>query len=385
VITRTELRQISQLSDPDGHILSLYLQLSQDRTDQDHNIDLKNLFRDAETTYERSMGAPLPQQFQPLFEEIRILVRDHAGRFGKGLALFAVPTQGILAAHSVPGSVESAIRIDYQPDIAQLIHVVMDHEPYCTCLISRDHARILLGRYDEILEQQVLLDAEVPGQHEQGGWAQARYERHIEDHVHRHFKRVAQELFDLLERDPYTFLILGGPEEVVASFRESLHPYVRERVIGEVRLLMEANINDIRQYSMDVVQDWFTRKKGEQVDKVCNEAYAHQLGVHGLTATMEALQRGQVLAVIVDCQIRSSGVICFECDALSVDSGPGNRCRYCGGTVSDVDNIVSAIITNAFKQGADVSVIEDEHQRDELAGIGGIGALLRFRIEQQTA
>jgi peptide chain release factor subunit 1 len=385
VITRTELQRISQYQDADGHMLSLYLPVSQDRSEYDHNIEVKNLFRQAEARYERTNGSSLPETFETLFEDIRVLVRDDAGRYGRGLVLFATPERGILNTRAVPGTVRPAITIDRHPDIAQLVRLVEDYEPYCTCLISRNHARILSGRFDELNELAVFDDDEVPGQHDQGGWSQARYERHIEDHVHRHFKRVARELFELLDRDPYTYLILGGPEEVVAAFREALHPYVSDRIVGEVRLLTEANIKDIRQHSMSVFQDWISETKARQVHRLCHEARAQDLGVHGISDTVDALQRGQVMNIVIDDQVRSSGVICARCEALSVQSDPENRCRYCGGEVRDLEDIVPALVTSAFNQGADVTVIDDDQQREELARVGGIGALLRFRLEQQTA
>lgn len=386
MITRSDLEKLSQIEHLQSHLLSLYLPLFQDTNDVDYNIELKNLLRSANQRYEKSTGEQLPGEFDELFEDIRIFIRDNSAKYKRGIALFAAPERGILDARSVPGSIESSAIVDARPNLAPLIHLVEDYAPYCTCIISRDEARIYTGHLDEIEEHSHLKDDEVPGQHDQGGWSQSRYERHIEDHVHRHFKRVAQILFDMLENNEYQHLIIGGPEEVVSGFEDFLHQYVTERLIGDVRLLMEANINDVRDQSLELLGSHVKERKREQIELVKSESQANDMGVHGLTGTMQALQRGQVQNLIVDQQVRSSGIECQDCGAMSVTPGPNNTCQYCESeNIRDTDNIIPGLITSAFQQGASVSVIDDEDQRESISGLGGVGALLRFRVEEQSA
>jgi peptide chain release factor subunit 1 len=312
-----------------------------------------------------------------------VFIRDNSAKYKRGIALFAAPERGILDARSVPGSIESSAIVDARPNLAPLIRLVEDYAPYCICIISRNQARLLIGHLDELEEHSQFEDDEVPGQHDQGGWSQSRYERHIEDHVHRHFKRVAQQLFDMQENDEYEYLIIGGPEEVVAGFEESLHQYVKDRLIGNIRLLMEANINDVRQHSLEVLNSFVKNRKHEQIEQVKGESQAKDLGVQGLPDTMQALQRGQVLSLVLDAQIHTSGVECNDCGAMSVTPGKGNTCQYCESeNIRDTDNIIPGLITSAFQQGASVSVIDDEDQQEQLSKLGGIGALLRFKVEE---
>jgi peptide chain release factor subunit 1 len=386
VITRSDLEKISQIESKHGHLLSLYLPLFQDSSDTDYNIQLKNLLREADQRYRDNTGNELPEEFSELFEDIRVYIRDNSGKYGRGIALFASPDKGIIDTRSMPDSIESSAIVDERPNLAPLIRLVEDYAPYCLCIISRDQARILLGHLDSIDEHSMREDDEVPGQHDQGGWSQSRFERHIEDHVHRHFKRVAQQLFDMSENDEYEYLIIGGPEEVVAGFQDVLHQYVKDRFIGDVRLLMEANINDVRKESLRVLDEFIKSRKREQIELVKGESQANDLGVQGLPETMKALQRGQVLSLVVDHEIRSSGIVCNECGGMSIAPGKGNTCNYCeSDNIQDMDNIIPALITSAFQQGASVLVIDDEEQQQEVAPLGGIGALLRFKVEEQTA
>src|SRR5256885_9916650 len=44
---------------------------------------------------------------------------------------------------------------------------------------------------------------EVHGQHDQGGWSQARYQRSVEKEVHDHLKRTAEVAFRRFQRLPF--------------------------------------------------------------------------------------------------------------------------------------------------------------------------------------
>jgi peptide chain release factor subunit 1 len=382
VITRSDLQAISKLESPKAQLLSLYLPLFHETGDVDVNIELKNLLRSADHRYQHEVGEELPGEFEELFEDIRIYIRDNTSKYGRGVALFATPGKGILASYSMPDTIESSAIVNERPNVAPLIRLIDDYAPYCTCIISRNQARLLVGKLDEIEEHAQLEDDEVPGQHDQGGWSQSRYERHIEDHVHRHFKRVAQHLFEMVENKEVEHIILGGPEEVVSGFEDELHQYVSDRVIGHVRILMEANINDVRKNSMDVLESHITERKQQLIEAVESESAANDMGVSGLSSTMEALQRGQVMNLVVDHEIRSSGIVCTACGAMSVTPGEGNTCLYCQSSeIRDMDNVVPALITSAYDQGAGIAVIDTEEQKERLGKLGGIGATLRFKLE----
>jgi peptide chain release factor subunit 1 len=379
VITRAELERLSDLHDPAGQLISLYLHIDKGRTDEDHTIHLKNLLREAESSLDRQFGKDAAVMAQAVSDRIRHFVRDDAGQYHHGIALFANLSGDIWEAVDLPGTVESSVAVDQIANVAPLVRVFEDHPPFCTCLVSRDHARVFYGRYDSFDEITELVD-DVPGQHDQGGWSQSRYERHIEDHVQRHFKRVAQYLFEMREEKPYRFLVLGGTEEVVAGFTGGLHPYVSERIIGEIRVLMEANINDIAKASREEVRRWVTSKKQKTVQSLVDEALSRDLGVQGLPDTLRAIHQGQILSLVIDADLKASGVRCEQCGSLHLSSDTENRCHYCQGEVTDLEDLIPAMVGSAFRQRADIVFVDEDDQREQLARLGGIGALLRFRL-----
>ena len=80
---------------------------------------------------------------------------------------------------------------------------------------------------------------EVPGRHDQGGWSQARYQRHIEEHVGQppeaRGRRPAPGVRGAGVRPPDP----GGPRRaVVPEFERRLHDYLQRRIAARVTLPM---------------------------------------------------------------------------------------------------------------------------------------------------
>ena len=98
---------------------------------------------------------------------------------------------------------------------------------WMVALVSRRDGRVLEGPADG-LQEETRLDEFVRGQHEQGGWSQANYERSIEKDTDDHLRRVAEAVNQPLAR-PSGFhrLAVGGPTEIVPRFEAFLAGDVR--------------------------------------------------------------------------------------------------------------------------------------------------------------
>ena len=73
------------------------------------------------------------------------------------------------------------------------------------------------------------IESYVPGRHDQGGWAQTRYQRHIKDHMDRHHKEVASispSFFDSGKKR----IILIGQDRIIANFKVFLPERVRHQI-----------------------------------------------------------------------------------------------------------------------------------------------------------
>src|SRR5207245_2725174 len=84
---------------------------------------------------------------------------------------------------------------------------------------------------------ETVLQAEVPGRHESGGWAdlaQSRYERHILEHREQHFAAVAAAIGAWTERYDAHHIVLAAEPRSAAALRKHLPEAVAARIAGVV-------------------------------------------------------------------------------------------------------------------------------------------------------
>uniref|UniRef100_A0A831TEU5 Peptide chain release factor 1 n=1 Tax=Thermorudis peleae TaxID=1382356 RepID=A0A831TEU5_9BACT len=381
-MTRQAVERLASYHSPDWPIVSLYLRVDREHITDDHySIRLKNLLKQVLDNPGIELSRAQLEAVEADLDRIRVFFRDHGDEFGQGVALFASSAANLWEVYEAPREVGNHVEVDFRPVIAPLVRVLELCEPFCVCLVSRDRARIFMGHMSEFGERAVRLDQEVPGQHEQGGWSQARYQRHIEEHVHQHFKRLAADLFALFEQEPFRFLVLGGPHEVVSDFLDYLHPYLRERYIGTFYVLMEASAKQVREEAAKIVREWLRQEKQRYLDLLRNEALSNDMGVTGLEKVVEALQMGNVLSLIVDDRLEAPGSSCLHCGAVQPPAAEQpDRCLYCGGPVRRHANIVPKVYANAYRQKANLVFLTERELQEQLAELGGIGAILRFRV-----
>ena len=303
---------------------------------------------------------------------IRTYLRDEFDRRGtRGVAVFSSSSAGLWNAVPLPQPVRDRASLGPRPDVVPLEALVELAETSCVAIVDREKARTLVTTLGEIEEVTDILD-EVPGQHDQGGWAQRRLQRHIEDHVLRHVKRVADSLFRLHQRRRFDQLLLAGLDEVVHELERGLHDYVRRTVAGRLPVAMSASLVEIRDRVMEFERDLEARRERDAVERLIGQAAAGPgRAVGGLAETLDALERGRVETLIVSSDLRAAGVRCPSCGHVGLT---GERCSACGSPTEATDAVEEAV-EMALRQRCRVETVADGAGLERL---GGIGALLRF-------
>jgi peptide chain release factor subunit 1 len=242
----------------------------------------------------------------------------------------------------------------------------------CTVLVGKGRARIFLLDPAGV-EERAEIVGEVPGRHDQGGWAQARYQRHHDDRVMRHLKETADEVFSLFQKEPFEQLFLAGTDELVSEFVEYLHPYLSERFCGAFPLEMVSSAAEVKEQTLSAAQQLVEAAEEEDLDKLRAEVHTGNLGAAGLEDTLLTLQKGQVLRLFVNEGFQAPGQRCTSCSMLSLRS----PCPFCGGETEALEDIVEGVVTDAFLRNCETVFVSGAHE-EKLAELGGIGALLRF-------
>ncbi|HEX6261376.1 MAG TPA: Vms1/Ankzf1 family peptidyl-tRNA hydrolase [Actinomycetota bacterium] len=306
-------------------------------------------------------------------EAIRRHVEDELDRSRVGgVAVFSSSRSGLWESVPVSRPFRDRLHVGSRPLLIPLEGVLERFETFCVLVADREHAKLLYVRQDLVEELKEIHD-DVPGRHEQGGWSQARFQRHIEDHVLRHLKHTAQVALRAAQRRPFDHLILAGSEELVAELERELHDYVARKVLDRIVLPITVSAHEVRERVSAIEAELESRRESEALERLTIEARAGTgRAVAGLAGTLEALESGRVETLVVAADLRADGRRCARCGHLSLAEV---RCAACGADTEAADHIVEEAVEIAVRQKCRVETIGGA---EELAALGGVGALLRF-------
>jgi len=201
---------------------------------------------------------------------------------------------------------------------------------WCVVLVSRRRARVLTGMADELRESHARED-EVHGQHDQGGWSQANYERSVEKEVDDHLRAVAELIERNLRRDRFDRLALGGPPEIVPRLEgmlseEVLARLAPERVEVDVSSAGEA---EIRAAVAQLVEKDDGRREREALDRLAAGLGSGGRAAAGPEDTVEALNERRVETLLLAPGFDREAARCQGCGMIVLDAD--GRCPADGG------------------------------------------------------
>jgi hypothetical protein len=300
----------------------------------------------------------------------------------RGVAVYCSSRESLFEAIRLPHAVQSGVVIQMIPKLEPLLPTL---EPACVCvtLVNRRDARFFIPRgeaqlgehrYDE--EQ---LHDDVHGQHRQGGWSEANYERSIEADVDAHLRRTAERLYELWRAEKFDRLVLGGPHEVVTRFTPELHSDLRA-VLDEAELALHVTTTtaaEIDDALLPLRQRWRELAQWEALQRLLSTMAVRDGTSVGIRDTLAALGRRQVGSLVLGPRVDEPGSECPQCGQLYV-SDNGSRCEADGAELRGVHSLRAAMIRSAVLQDARVIVLDDYDDRPEIAAFSGVGAILRY-------
>jgi peptide chain release factor subunit 1 len=345
-LSPSRLRQLAEVQPEQGRVLSVYMDLDPSEfgtpparasqitslvTEARHRIDeLDDLDHEEQKALRADLEAVRDVLSQPG-------IADDGAR---GVAVFACSLAGLLETIRVPHPLAQQVVIDRTPFVDPLL-AGQDGGRWCVLLANRRSARFFLGA-PAALEETDRVEDNVHSQHRQGGWSQPRYERSIEEDVRDHLEHVAAVAFDRLKARAFDHLLIGAPQETVGELESHLHPYLRERLAGHVKLDVEhASVDDVRHAAAEQVEQFEARREADALERV-------RQGIGG--GGRAAAGRDEVMRLLAEARV--------ETLLLAEDVEAGDA------------------VEKALESAAEVMVVR--HHADDLGPLGGIAALLRY-------
>jgi peptide chain release factor subunit 1 len=287
----------------------------------------------------------------------------------RGMAVFASQLDGIWRTLRLPQAVHDTVKVNKEFHLSPLVPLLRGFDGSLVVQVGREQGRFFRldrGQLQEIADH----TEDAPGQHDQGGWSQARYQRHIDKLVYDHLKAVADEL-DRRKRGGTPRIVLVGTEEMKSDFVETLSKEAQRAIVGWTVAEAHASAAQLLEAAMPHLEEARAEEEAEIV-----EAWRESVGKGGRAAsgwaeTLEAASDAAVETLLVQDGAEQLAYECPKCGRAQLEAGD---CPL-DGTPMEPDEGLDLAVRHTLAMGG--SVVPLSHRQD-LAPVGGIGALLRF-------
>jgi peptide chain release factor subunit 1 len=267
-----------------------------------------------------------------------------------------------------------------------------EKEVYGLIVIDTGGADIgLLKGKKVILEKHV--DSLVPGKTVKGGASQHRYLRIREEAKHDHLKKVgeiASKIFK--EEKDLKGIIIGGPGFVKEELKEG--DFIDYQLIQKLIGLVDTSDTGIQglQEMLKRGESLIQEASATKERHIMEEFFEHLkkddgLSIYGLEEVKHALEYGAVKTLLISegfDWVRAK-LVCSCGYNVEKDINPERveKCPNCGNElkIEEGKELIEIISEQAKNLGSEVEIISvDSREGEQFKEIGGIGAILRYKI-----
>ena len=364
-ITEQDVRELAAFKGRTAPVTSLYLDVDGRRhpNRKDHEARLARLLK----RVQRSAPADDVARIEGHVREV-----DRKRTNVRGLAMFSCAADGLWRTVELPVPVRDQVVVNHTPHVRQLESALDRYGSVGVLLADRQRARAYVFELGAPVAKSELLDELPRHEDDKGEYVRDQVSDKAAAAAHRHVKRAADLAFDLFQRHEFAHLLVGAPEKVASDLEHVLHPYLRDRLAGRVRVAPGASDEEIRVAVFTTIEDVARRAQQQRVDRLRDAVGAGNGGVAGLKAVLAALDERRVDTLFVSDGFEAPGWRCASCGHLAA---MGPRCGLCDSAMAKLDDVVEAAIEEALLQSCTVEMCADNA---DLAVAGRLGALQRF-------
>ena len=376
-ITWDELRGLAAFEAKNGCAISLYLNLdpSTSPTASDFATRLNSLLDEAtksDGANARDLSHDQRQGLRADLERIRHYFDQEFNRDGaRGVSLFCAGLDNLWRPLPLTEVVPDEVRVNRLLYLAPLVPLVGRGEGALVVVVGREQGRfyrLRAGRLEEITD---LFDDQ-PRRHDQGGWSQARYQRHVDNLAAEHLRTVADELDRLLRRLRGVQVVVMSSEETWAEFSTVVSPEVKHAIAGWTHAEAHAGAAELLEQAEPVLACWRAEREKALVERWREEAGRNGRAASGWEKTLEAVSDGRVEQLLFSDGAERNAWRCPACGRVSAREG---SCPLDGTRMETSDKGLDLAVHQTLVHGGTVWAVQ--HVSD-LDPVEGIAALLRY-------
>ena len=286
-----------------------------------------------------------------------------------GVAIFACAgADGYFKAIELDAPIQSnELHISDRPHLYPLARVADQYPRYAALIADTDAARLFvfdLGKIDGRSE----LDNTGNDLAQDGVRSPLRYERRVEEYNSLHAKEAVEMLRRVVRDESIRHIILAGDDVIVPLLRKHLPTELADMVVDVLPLDIRMPEHEILKATLGSMQMDNIQSDAEKVRDLLDKYRSGGAAVVGLRDTLTALSRGQVDELLLSASPNE----------ISVDEGILNDAVSVSkmGPIEPGSAAAGMLVTEAVQTGAAITFVEDPAI---LAGIGGVGAVLRYQ------
>jgi hypothetical protein len=351
-LTTDTLRELAGFRASNGCALSIYLDLDPSSVptapaaDTKFNSILSRVEKTAETV---SGGRDCRLALRDDLARLRAFWDDEFDRAGvRALALFASSADGLFRPLPLADGCPDVTSVAPTLHLTPLVGMLRD-EGALVAFVTRERGSIYRfedGRLVEVADE----SEEQPGRHDQGGWSQARYARHIEHLVQQHLKIVG-EAIDGQRRGDRLRLVMVVPEEMRGELEGKLSHEARNAVVGWTTAEAHAGPAQL----LDVVRPLLDEARArDDAARLARFEELHGRGERsaaGWKQVLDAAADGRIDHLLVEEGAQARAWECPECGRGSADGG---SCPLDGTKLVEREDAVDVALHGTLAHGGSV-------------------------------
>jgi len=372
-----QLRELAGFRVAKSCAISLYLNLdpSTTATAGETSTRINSLLDEAEktiSTTRRDLSHDERVGIKGDFERLRAFFENDFSRDGaRGFAVFVAGVDNFWSTLALSEPVPDEVKVGPDFYLAPLVPLVGRGDGAIVAVVGREQGdlyRLRGGRLEEVADH----FEEQPGRHDQGGWSQSRYQRHIEKLVHDHLRDVAGELDRRVRRTPTAKVVVVASEETRADFSELLSNEARGAVVGWTHAEAHATPAELLEVVAPVLEDHRAEAERKSLERWREEAGRNGRASSGWGQTLEAASDGRVELLLFQEGASRPAWQCPACGRAALEAG---SCPLDGTRMEQRDDGLDVAVHQTLAHGGMVAAVRHRH---DLEPVEGIAALLRY-------
>lgn len=361
-------------------VISLYLDASADQHGQRNFYPfVRKQLTERSKTYE--LNSEERQSFEEDFVRIMRYLEHEIPTDVQGIAIFACSAAKDwfeIGNFDVPFE-RNRLFVSDRPHLYPLARLINKYRHYAVVLADTNRAQIFVFAAGRAVEREEVEN--VKTKHSKvGGWSQARYQRHERNYHLQHAKEVVDMLEKIVRDEQIEHVVLAGDEAtVIPLLREQMSKELEEKVIDALSLGIDTPEHELLEESLTAFQRHDSLTDMEKVERLLNEYRGDDLGVAGVPETLAALSNGQVEEML----------IASKPESIQYDEEEVRKVLtlYRGEEPLpdelDQRSVADELVKRASTlSSATITFVEDSTRLEQM---GGVGALLRYRVSPKSA